>query len=61
MSTIVLSPAPEIAAAPAGARSFVIRALERGHDLIRSDGAHSSYVAGHPDGFITRRIEFQLS
>jgi redox-sensitive bicupin YhaK (pirin superfamily) len=60
MSNIVLSPAPEIAAAPAGARSFVIRASERGHDLIRSDGAHSSYVAGHPDGFITRESSFNF-
>jgi redox-sensitive bicupin YhaK (pirin superfamily) len=41
-------------------RSFVLRAKERGHDLIRSDGTRSSYIAGHPDGFITRESSFNF-
>jgi redox-sensitive bicupin YhaK (pirin superfamily) len=42
------------------ANSFVMRARERGHDLIRSDGTRSSYVAGHPDSFITRESSFNF-
>jgi quercetin 2,3-dioxygenase len=42
------------------ANSFILRANERGHDLIRSDGSRSSYVAGHPDGFITRESTFNF-
>ena len=45
---------------PAAPRSFVLRAGERGHDLIRSDGTRSSYIAGHPDGFITRESSFNF-
>ncbi len=40
--------------------SFVVRASERGHDRISSDGSRSSYVAGHPDGFITRESSFNF-
>ena len=40
--------------------AFVLRAAERGHDLIKSDGSRSSYVAGHPDGFITRESSFNF-
>src|SRR5271168_3241533 len=42
------------------ANSFVLRAGERGHDLIRSDGTRASYIAGHPDGFITRESSFNF-
>jgi quercetin 2,3-dioxygenase len=48
------------APSPAAQRSFVLRARERGHDLIRSDGTRSSYVAGHPDAFITRESSFNF-
>lgn len=40
--------------------AFVLRAHERGHDLIRSTGANASYVAGHPEGFITRESSFNF-
>ena len=40
--------------------SFIIREAERGHDLIRSDGSRSSYIAGHPDGFVTRASSFNF-
>jgi quercetin 2,3-dioxygenase len=40
--------------------SFVIRSAERGHDLIKSDGSRSSYLAGHPDGFVTRASSFNF-
>ena len=40
--------------------AFVLRAAERGHDLIKSDGSRSSYVAGHPDGLITRESSFNF-
>jgi quercetin 2,3-dioxygenase len=39
---------------------FSSYALERGHDLIRSDGTRSSYIAGHPDAFITRESSFNF-
>ena len=41
-------------------RSFVLRANERGHDVISSDGATSSYVAGHPGAFISRESSFNF-
>lgn len=40
--------------------SFVIRSAERGHDLIKSDGSRSSYIAGHPDAFVTRASSFNF-
>ena len=40
--------------------TFVLRARERGHDRIASTGEHSSYVAGHPDAFITRESSFNF-
>ena len=43
-----------------GPRSFVLRAEERGHTLVRSQGPQSSYLAGHPEGFLTREFELQL-
>jgi quercetin 2,3-dioxygenase len=39
---------------------FVLRAHERGHNLIPSTGPESSYVAGHPEGFITRESSFNF-
>ncbi|MCX5581712.1 pirin family protein [Kaistia terrae] len=39
---------------------FIIRNEERGHDLIKSDGSRSSYIAGHPDGFVTRASSFDF-
>ena len=45
---------------PPTPRSFILRAGERGHDLIRSDGSRSSYIAGHPDAFITRESSFNF-
>lgn len=41
-------------------RSFVLRANERGHDVIRSEGPTSSYVAGHPGAFISRESSFNF-
>lgn len=41
--------------------SFVIRNAERGHDLIKSDGSRASYIAGHPDGFVTRASSFNFN
>ncbi|MBZ9939224.1 pirin family protein [Mesorhizobium sp. BR1-1-16] len=41
-------------------QSFIIRNEERGHDLIKSDGSRSSYIAGHPDGFVTRASSFNF-
>ncbi|WP_431281756.1 pirin family protein [Humitalea sp. 24SJ18S-53] len=40
--------------------SFVIRNAERGHDMITSDGSRASYIAGHPDGFVTRASSFNF-
>jgi len=61
-STAVTYPPTASSVAPGVAvpRSFVLRAKERGHDLIRSDGTRSSYIAGHPDGFITRESSFNF-
>lgn len=41
-------------------KSFVLRAEERGHDVISSDGNASSYVAGHPGSFVTRESSFNF-
>jgi redox-sensitive bicupin YhaK (pirin superfamily) len=41
-------------------QSFVLRAKERGHDVIYSDGSASSYVAGHPGSFISRDSSFNF-
>jgi quercetin 2,3-dioxygenase len=41
--------------------SFIIRNAERGHDMIKSDGSRSSYIAGHPDGFVTRASSFNFN
>lgn len=35
--------------------NFILRANDRGYDKLISTGGNASYVAGHPDGFITRR------
>ncbi len=40
--------------------SFVLRADERGNDRMPSTGDYASYVAGHPDGVITRRSSFNF-
>jgi redox-sensitive bicupin YhaK (pirin superfamily) len=40
--------------------SFVLRANERGHDVIYSEGSASSYVAGHPGSFISRESSFNF-
>jgi quercetin 2,3-dioxygenase len=40
--------------------SFVLRAGERGHDVIYSDGSASTYVAGHPGSFISRESSFNF-
>jgi quercetin 2,3-dioxygenase len=39
---------------------FVLRARERGHEVIYSDGSASSYVAGHPGSFISRDSSFNF-
>jgi hypothetical protein len=33
---------------------FVLRAGERGYSYLPAVGLNASYVAGHPDGVITR-------
>jgi quercetin 2,3-dioxygenase len=40
--------------------SFVLRAAERGYDKLISTGGNASYVAGHPDSFITRHSSFNF-
>lgn len=40
--------------------NFVLRAKERGHDVIYSEGSASSYVAGHPGAFISRESSFNF-
>jgi quercetin 2,3-dioxygenase len=40
--------------------SFILRAGERGHDLIRSSGKRSSHIAGHPEGFVSRESSFNF-
>jgi quercetin 2,3-dioxygenase len=39
---------------------FVLRADKRGHSRLVSTGPNASYVAGHPDGVITRRSSFNF-
>jgi redox-sensitive bicupin YhaK (pirin superfamily) len=39
---------------------FVLRAGERGYDYLPSVGLNASYVAGHPDGAITRHSSFNF-
>ncbi|HUC10538.1 MAG TPA: pirin family protein [Stellaceae bacterium] len=39
---------------------FVLRASERGYDRLASTGPNASYVAGHPDAFITRHSSFNF-
>jgi quercetin 2,3-dioxygenase len=41
-------------------KSFVLRSQERGHNRISSEGLSASYVAGHPDGFVTRESSFNF-
>jgi quercetin 2,3-dioxygenase len=40
--------------------SFVLKAEERDHSKFMSTGEASSYVAGHPDAFITRHSSFNF-
>lgn len=40
--------------------TFVLRANDRGHDVIHSEGSASSYVAGHPGAFISRESSFNF-
>lgn len=42
-------------------QSFVLRAEDRGHQTLRSDGSRASYLAGHPDGFVTRASSFNFN
>jgi quercetin 2,3-dioxygenase len=39
---------------------FVLRAGERGYSYLPSIGLNASYVAGHPDGAITRHSSFNF-
>jgi quercetin 2,3-dioxygenase len=39
---------------------FVLRAGERGYNRLVSTGPNASYVAGHPDAFITRHSSFNF-
>lgn len=41
-------------------QTFVLRADERGHDVIHSEGSAASYVAGHPGSFISRESSFNF-
>lgn len=41
--------------------SFIIRNAERGHDTLQSVGPEISYVAGHPNAFITRASSFNFN
>ncbi|MGC1781639.1 MAG: pirin family protein [Acidobacteriaceae bacterium] len=40
--------------------NFVLRAADRGYDKLISTGGNASYVAGHPDAFITRHSSFNF-
>jgi redox-sensitive bicupin YhaK (pirin superfamily) len=40
--------------------NFVLRAADRGFDKLVSIGGNASYVAGHPDSFITRHSSFNF-
>ena len=39
---------------------FVLRAAERGFSRLVSTGVNATYVAGHPDGVITRHSSFNF-
>lgn len=39
---------------------FVLRAAERGFSRLASTGTNAAYVAGHPDGVITRHSSFNF-
>lgn len=39
---------------------FVLRAGERGYSYLPSTGPNATYVAGHPDGVITRHSSFNF-
>lgn len=39
---------------------FILRAAERGYSHLPSVGPNASYVAGHPDGVITRHSSFNF-
>jgi redox-sensitive bicupin YhaK (pirin superfamily) len=39
---------------------FVLHAGDRGYSYLPSTGANASYVAGHPDGVITRHSSFNF-
>jgi hypothetical protein len=39
---------------------FILRAGERGYSYLPSVGLNASYVAGHPDGVITRHSSFNF-
>ena len=39
---------------------FVLRAGDRGYSYLPSSGLNASYVAGHPDGVITRHSSFNF-
>ena len=39
---------------------FILRAGERGYSYLPSTGLNASYVAGHPDGAITRHSSFNF-
>jgi quercetin 2,3-dioxygenase len=40
--------------------NFVLRSGERGYTRLASTGPNASYVAGHPDGVITRHSSFNF-
>lgn len=42
-------------------QNFLLRAKDRGHNIIYSDGSASSYVAGHPGAFISREFSFNFN
>jgi quercetin 2,3-dioxygenase len=39
---------------------FILRAADRGYSYLPSTGPNASYVAGHPDGAITRHSSFNF-
>ena len=39
---------------------FILRAAERGYSYLPAAGLNASYVAGHPDGVITRHSSFNF-
>jgi redox-sensitive bicupin YhaK (pirin superfamily) len=41
-------------------KSFVLRSENRGYNRLPSTGAYAQYVAGHPDGSITRHSSFNF-